>query len=99
MYDWSGAHVGHPFLDVAHLRLRLPPPFGEDTAPWLQSYLDSWRAGFPDAVLRRASDLALTADRVFQAVTYEILGRALRPPHAAPLAGLQARRLRELLAV
>jgi Ser/Thr protein kinase RdoA (MazF antagonist) len=98
VFDWSDACVGHPFLDLAHLVVRLPEVKGPVDPDWYEPYLAAWREGWPDAVLRRAIDLAVVADRMFQAVTLEDLAGAIGPTARTPLAGLQARRLRELVA-
>lgn len=97
LYDWSDACVSHPFLDVAHVLVRLPENPEAAPVDWLEPYLDVWRDGWADADLRRAVDLAVLVDRVFQAVTFEHLQRSLAVDGRAPLAGLQATRLTELL--
>lgn len=98
VFDWSDACVGHPFLDLAHLIVRLPEVDGPVDPDWSEAYLAAWRDGWPDAVLRRAVELAVVADRIFQAVTFENLAGTIGPTDRLSLGGLQARRLRELVA-
>lgn len=97
IFDWSDACVGHPFLDLAHLLVRVPEVDGPVDSAWPEAYLAAWRDGWPDATLRRALDLAVVVDRMFQAVTLEDLTAAIASTDRGSLVGLQARRLRELI--
>jgi hypothetical protein len=104
IFDWSDACVGHPFLDLAHLVVRLPEVQGPVDPDWYEPYLAAWRGGWPDAVLRRAIDLAVVVERMFQAVTLEELGAWVRKVHAADrcarqLAAGRHRRSRAMLPV
>lgn len=82
IFDWSDACLGHPVVDLAHLCSdrpdAAPAALALDT-PWVQAYLQPWREGHTDSVLRRALELAKVADLAFQAITYERIQASLEP--------------------
>lgn len=99
LFDWSDAHIGHPFLDVAHLPTvdtGAAADSGPGRARWADAYLEPWRQGYDDVVLRRALDLAATVDLAFQAVTYERIQRSVEPAARRVLHGVQAGLLRRI---
>jgi len=69
-------------LDLVHLCTVRPGtarPELDWNAPWVQAYLEPWRDGFADTILRRALELADVADLAFQAVTYQRIQASLEP--------------------
>ncbi|UIJ33953.1 aminoglycoside phosphotransferase family protein [Allobranchiibius sp. GilTou73] len=101
IFDWSDACLGHPVLDLAHLcadRPRTARPELDWNAPWVQAYLEPWRAGCAESKLKRALELADVADLAFQAVTYERIQASMEPDERQdPDGGATARALGALV--
>lgn len=100
VFDWSDACVGHPVLDLVHLcavRPRTARPELDWNAPWVQAYLEPWREGCAESVLRRALELADVADLAFQAVTYRRIQASLEPDARQDLTGATLRALNALV--
>lgn len=94
LYDWSDAAVTAPVLDVALLARSA----GDDwAAAVLAAYGQVWRAGYPEAAVDRSLELAPVVNTVYQAVSYEGIGRAQELRSRWELGGIQARLLRRLL--
>lgn len=94
VFDWSDTALAQPFLDVAHLsRHGLG---GTGPPPWLEAYLEPWRAAYPSADLATALDRSVLADRVYQVCTYEGLRLGLGPRGVAEFTGISARLLAQL---
>ena len=93
LYDWSDAAVSHPFLDLIRLSERLPQD-EQDRAR--AAFADVWRAAFPDADVDRALELAVSANTIYQVVTFEQIYRAGEDVSYWEMRGIVARFLREL---
>jgi aminoglycoside phosphotransferase (APT) family kinase protein len=93
LYDWSDAAVSHPFLDLVRLSERLPED-EQDRAR--AAYADVWRAALPEVDVDRALELVVSANTVYQTVTFEQLYRAGEDASYWEMRGIVARFLREL---
>lgn len=96
IFDWSDTALADPFLDAAHLSRHALG--GTGPAPWLEAYLEPWRAAYPSADLATALDRSVLADRVYQVCTYEGLRLGLGPRGVAEFTGISARLLGQLTA-
>jgi hypothetical protein len=93
LYDWSDAAVSHPFLDLIRLTERLPE---DEQVLARAAYADVWRTALPEADVDRALELAVVANLVYQAVTFEQLYLAGEDASYWEMRGIVARFLREL---
>ena len=57
----------------------------------MQAYLEPWREGCAESMLRRALELADVADLAFQAVTYQRVQASLEPDARQDLTGATLR--------
>ena len=88
IYDWSDGCISHPFIDGAHLVDRVG---AAHHAQVRDICLAAWGDG-AEAVW----ELAPLADRVFQAVTHDAIGRSLEPGSAWETAGATERLIAEI---
>lgn len=95
IFDWTDAALTFPALDAALLARSVGPDHGPAA---LAAYADAWRAGWPDADVERALDLARVVNLGYQAVSFDGIYRSQEGAARGELAGLSARNLRELIA-
>ena len=95
IYDWSDACIGHPFVDAAHIALRVRE---EDRPKVHEVFVAPWREAFPSADVDTALELALIADSVFHALSYEGIQRFQEDASRWEMAGDAAHFLRDLIA-
>ena len=93
IYDWSDACLGHPFIDAVHLARRVQE---EDRPAVYEAYAGPWREAYPDADVAGAFRLAVIADRIFDAISYEGIQRHQEQDSVWEMAGATASALREL---
>jgi aminoglycoside phosphotransferase (APT) family kinase protein len=94
LYDWSDACLAHPFIDAVHLARRVSE---EDRPAVYEAYSEPWQEAFPDADVDGAFRLALVADRIFDAISYEGIQRHQEEASVWEMAGAGAGALRALL--
>jgi Phosphotransferase enzyme family len=99
-FDWTGACVAHPFLDLATIRRGTAFVDSTDEAELRerlrQAYLPEWAAFEPPRRLAEAWELAAPLGALHQAVSYRSL--AARPPGDPHMAQSTAWWLRQVLA-
>ena len=88
IYDWTDACISHPFIDGAHFA-RSDGAAHHDAVRDI--FLRAW-----GGEAKATWELAPLADRVFQAVTYDAIGRSLEPASRWETAGETERLLVEI---
>jgi len=99
-FDWTGACVAHPFLDLATIRRGTAFVDSTDEAELRKrlrrAYLPEWAAFEPPGRLAEAWELAAPLGALHQAISYRSL--ATRPPGDPHMAQSTAWWLRQVLA-
>jgi hypothetical protein len=94
VFDLTDVCLSHPLLDgyhLAHFDQRKP-----SESELFASFVQPWRAAYPDADLRRATELVEVVDRAFQVDTFHRIALATEPASAYELGGVVAWLLRRI---
>jgi Phosphotransferase enzyme family len=101
IFDWTGACVAHPFLDLATIRRgtgEVDVAEAELRARLRAAYLPAWSSFESPDRLARAWELAAPLGALHQAISYRSLVASLEPPIDLHLARSTAWWLRQVLA-